>query len=107
MVRWMKAADRYLRERTGEVRPSVWDLPLGMIFSNMRLASFLAISFLASLATALGTSCSAPLGAGTAGPNDPFWQQTIARNGLAPYSSSPSSYSVFRNVKVCCLHDIR
>jgi glucan 1,3-beta-glucosidase len=55
---------------------------------------------LATMVSSLGTSCSAPLGGGTAGANDPFWQETIGRQGLTPYSSNPSSYSVFRNVKV-------
>jgi glucan 1,3-beta-glucosidase len=59
---------------------------------------------LAAFVSALGTSCTAPLGAGAAGANDPFWQETISRSGLAPYSSSPGSYSVFRNVKVRSLH---
>jgi glucan 1,3-beta-glucosidase len=30
------------------------------------------------LVSALGTSCSAPLGAGTAGANDPYWLESIA-----------------------------
>ena len=56
-------------------------------------------SALATAVSGLGTSCSAPLGAGTAAATDPFWMQNIAHQGYAPYASSPSSYSVYRNVK--------
>jgi glucan 1,3-beta-glucosidase len=53
----------------------------------------------ASLVKGLGTSCSAPLGAGTASPSDPFWMQTIKHQGKAAFNANPSSYQVFRNVK--------
>ncbi|CDO72902.1 Glycoside Hydrolase Family 55 protein [Trametes cinnabarina] len=49
--------------------------------------------------TALGSSCSSPLGAGTAAPNDPYWLQNIKHQGIAAFNSNPSSYQVFRNVK--------
>lgn len=55
---------------------------------------------LATFVSALGSACTAPLGAGTASPDDSYWQETISRNGYAPYSSNPGTYSVFRNVKV-------
>lgn len=47
----------------------------------------------------LGTSCSRPLGPGTAAPDDPFWLETIKHQGTAAYNSNPSGYQVFRNVK--------
>lgn len=50
-----------------------------------------------SSVTALGSSCSTPLGSGSAAPSDPYWQQTIQHQGTAPYA--PSGYAVFRNVK--------
>lgn len=40
----------------------------------------IVLSFLAQatlLASALGSTCSSPLGAGTAGSNDPFWLENI------------------------------
>lgn len=55
---------------------------------------------LAGIVSGLGTSCTAPLGAGTSGKNDPFWMQNIKHQGTAPLNSNPSSYTVFRNVKV-------
>jgi len=55
---------------------------------------------LAGIVSALGTSCTAPLGAGTSGPNAPFWMQSIKHQGTAPFNPNPSSYTVFRNVKV-------
>ncbi|KAJ4488492.1 exo-beta-1,3-glucanase [Lentinula aciculospora] len=56
------------------------------------------LSFVA-LVSSLGTSCSAPLGAGTAAPTDPFWMQNIKHQGTAAFNSNPSGYQVFRNVK--------
>ncbi|PAV23600.1 glycoside hydrolase family 55 [Pyrrhoderma noxium] len=47
----------------------------------------------------LGSTCSAPVTTGTAGPNDPFWLQNIKHQGLAAFNSDPSGYQVFRNVK--------
>ncbi|EMD38344.1 glycoside hydrolase family 55 protein [Gelatoporia subvermispora B] len=47
---------------------------------------------------ALGSSCSSPIGAGTAAPGDPFWMQNIQHQGTAAFNSDPSSYQVFRNV---------
>ncbi|KAJ3726382.1 exo-beta-1,3-glucanase [Lentinula guzmanii] len=52
-----------------------------------------------TLVSSLGTSCSAPLGAGTAAPSDPFWMQNIKHQGTAAFNSNPSGYQVFRNVK--------
>lgn len=39
------------------------------------------LSVLTVAVSGLGTSCSAPITRGTAGPNDPFWQQNIQRLG--------------------------
>ncbi|KAH7905297.1 pectate lyase superfamily protein-domain-containing protein [Hygrophoropsis aurantiaca] len=52
-----------------------------------------------SFASALGTSCSAPLGSGSAAAGDPYWLQTITHQGTSAFNANPSSYQVFRNVK--------
>lgn len=57
-------------------------------------------SALAAVVSGLGTSCSAPLGAGTAAATDPFWMQNIKHQGTSAYNANPASYQVFRNVKV-------
>ncbi|KAF5373032.1 hypothetical protein D9758_001642 [Tetrapyrgos nigripes] len=57
------------------------------------------LAHLAPLVASLGTSCSAPLGAGTAAPSDPFWMQDIKHQGIAAFNPNPSGYQVFRNVK--------
>ncbi|KAI8998466.1 exo-beta-1,3-glucanase [Trametes punicea] len=48
---------------------------------------------------ALGSSCTSPLGPGTAAPGDPFWMQNIKHQGISAFNSNPASYQVFRNVK--------
>nr|BAE20245.1 exo-beta-1,3-glucanase [Lentinula edodes]BAE44303.1 exo-beta-1,3-glucanase [Lentinula edodes] len=58
-----------------------------------------ALLSFATLVLSLGTSCSAPLGAGTAAPTDPYWMQNIKHQGTAAFNSNPSGYQVFRNVK--------
>ncbi|KAJ7184278.1 exo-beta-1,3-glucanase [Mycena filopes] len=50
------------------------------------------------LVSALGSSCTTPLGAGTAAAGDAFWMQDIKHQGIAAFNSDPSSYQVFRNV---------
>jgi len=55
---------------------------------------------------ALGTSCSAPLGQGTAVPDDPFWLETIKHQGTAAFNPNPATYQVFRNVKVGALENL-
>jgi glucan 1,3-beta-glucosidase len=50
-------------------------------------------------ASGLGSSCSDPLGSGTAAPTDPYWLETIKHQGTSPFNPNPSSYQVFRNVK--------
>ena len=57
----------------------------------------------ARLAFGLGSTCSSPLGAGTAGASDPFWLQSIKHQGKSVYNANPSTYKVFRNVKVSVL----
>ncbi|KAI0082779.1 exo-beta-1,3-glucanase [Panus rudis PR-1116 ss-1] len=68
------------------------------------LLSWLLLSVLGFLATtpsvsARGSQCSGPIGAGTAGPNDPYWLQNIKHQGISAFNANPSSYKVFRNVK--------
>jgi glucan 1,3-beta-glucosidase len=58
-----------------------------------------AAAYLVSSVQSLGSTCTAPLGLGTAAASDPYWMQTITRRGGSPYNSSPSTYKVFRNVK--------
>ncbi|KAF8163174.1 exo-beta-1,3-glucanase [Crassisporium funariophilum] len=50
-------------------------------------------------AQGLGTSCSTPLGSGTASSSDPFWMETIKHQGTAAFNANPTGYQVFRNVK--------
>lgn len=49
--------------------------------------------------TAQGTSCTSPIGSGTAAPGDPFWMQNIKHQGTAAFNPDPTTYQVFRNVK--------
>jgi len=63
---------------------------------SLLLSALLALS---TLVSGLGTSCSAPLGSGTAAPSDPYWLQTVKHQGTSAFNSDPSSYQVFRNVK--------
>ncbi|KAF9262846.1 exo-beta-1,3-glucanase [Marasmius fiardii PR-910] len=49
--------------------------------------------------TALGSSCSAPLGPGLAGPGEPFWLENIKHQGISVYHPNASDYPVFRNIK--------
>lgn len=70
-----------------------------MFSSFWGAAATLALSLFSSTipVSGLGSSCSAPLGSGSAAPSDPYWQQTITHQGTSPYG--PSGYQVFRNVK--------
>ncbi|KAF9532307.1 exo-beta-1,3-glucanase [Crepidotus variabilis] len=66
----------------------------------MKIWVFASFIFSAVVSVAgLGTSCSAPLGAGTAAANDPFWLENIKHQGTAAFNANPSGYQVFRNVK--------
>lgn len=60
---------------------------------------FCLLLYFVTTASGLGTSCSAPLGQGTAAPNDPFWLETIKHQGTAAFNPNPAAYQVFRNVK--------
>ncbi|EIM83048.1 exo-beta-1-3-glucanase [Stereum hirsutum FP-91666 SS1] len=70
-----------------------------MFSSFWGAAATLAFSLFSSTmpASGLGSTCTAPLGSGTAAPGAPYWQQSIAHQGSSPYG--PSGYQVFRNVK--------
>lgn len=68
-------------------------------------ASALLLSGLPSLVSALGTQCTAPLGAGLAAPSDPFWMETIKHQGISAFNPNSSTYEVFRNVKVRKAHE--
>jgi hypothetical protein len=54
----------------------------------------------------LGTSCSAPITQGTAAPGAPYWMETIKHQGTAAFNPNPSTYKVFRNVKVCLFYEL-
>lgn len=69
------------------------------MFTNIFLLFFAWLLASVELVVGLGSSCSTPLGAGTAAPGDPFWLQNIAHQGTSAFNSAPSSYQVFRNVK--------
>ena len=72
-----------------------------MVFMTLIRLLLAASTLLACLnmTLALGSTCSAPLGGGTAAASDPFWMQNIKHQGLAAFNSDPSGYQVFRNVK--------
>ncbi|KAG5340340.1 hypothetical protein C0989_002151 [Termitomyces sp. Mn162] len=62
----------------------------------MHFSTVLAISGVfytaVSSVSGLGTSCSSPLGPGTAAPGDPYWLETINHQGIAAYNSDPTGY---------------
>ncbi|KAF8154413.1 exo-beta-1,3-glucanase [Crassisporium funariophilum] len=68
-----------------------------MLLSSLRVTS--VVLALAGIVSGLGTTCTTPLGAGTSGPNDPYWMQNIKHQGRATYNPDPNGYKVFRNVK--------
>lgn len=68
-----------------------------MLLSSF-VATIVAVISSATSANSLGTSCSTPLGAGTASATDPFWMQNIRHQGIAAFNGN-SGYQVFRNVK--------
>ncbi|KAG2004817.1 hypothetical protein CC2G_003334 [Coprinopsis cinerea AmutBmut pab1-1] len=47
----------------------------------------------------VAATCSEPLGNGRAGPNDPWWMETIKHQGTSPTNPNPRDYRPFRNVK--------
>ncbi|CAK5264005.1 unnamed protein product [Mycena citricolor] len=68
------------------------------MFSTVLFTAGLALGLLRG-AQSLGSSCSTPLGSGTAGPSNAFWLQDIKHQGTAAYNANPSTYPVFRNVR--------
>lgn len=68
-------------------------------FMHRLICLFTVIFASLHMATSLGTSCSAPVDRGTAGPNDAFWLENIQHQGRAAFNSDPNGYRVFRNVK--------
>ncbi|ESK92896.1 glycoside hydrolase family 55 protein [Moniliophthora roreri MCA 2997] len=67
-----------------------------MLFLQFLLG--ILLSYISSVMS-LGTSCSSPIGPGTAAPGDPYWLQTIRHQGSSAFNPNPGSYQVFRNVK--------
>ncbi|KZV89437.1 glycoside hydrolase family 55 protein [Exidia glandulosa HHB12029] len=62
-----------------------------------RLAAVaLAVLSAVDASLALGTTCSTPLGGGTAASGSPYWLQSLAQRGTSPFNSG---YQVRRNVK--------
>ncbi|KAJ7068790.1 exo-beta-1,3-glucanase [Mycena amicta] len=58
----------------------------------------LALLVGASHVVALGSSCSAALGSGSAAAGDPYWMKSITRQGTSPFNPSGSAYQVYRDV---------
>ena len=54
--------------------------------------------FTTTLSKSFGTSCSAPLGAGSASPNDPYWLQTITKRGTSAFNPD-STYKEFASTR--------
>ncbi|KAJ7929214.1 exo-beta-1,3-glucanase [Mycena leptocephala] len=69
------------------------------MISSIFLSAIGAALGSATLVSSLGTSCTSPLGSGTAAAGDPFWMQSIKHQGIAAFNSDPTTYQVFRNVK--------
>ncbi|KAJ7929194.1 exo-beta-1,3-glucanase [Mycena leptocephala] len=69
------------------------------MLSSLLLSAIGAALGSATLVSSLGTSCTAPLGGGTAAAGDPFWMQSIKHQGIAAFNPNPTTYQVFRNVK--------
>ncbi|PBK58892.1 exo-beta-1,3-glucanase [Armillaria solidipes] len=66
---------------------------------SYRLFLIVALSYIVTFVSALGTTCSSPLTSGTAAPSNPYWLQNIKHQGTSAFNSNPGSYKVFRNVK--------
>ncbi|KIY71719.1 glycoside hydrolase family 55 protein [Cylindrobasidium torrendii FP15055 ss-10] len=58
-----------------------------------------ASSYAFTFVSALGSTCSSPLGAGTAAAGDPYWLQSMDHRNTAAFNPDPAGYKVFRNVK--------
>lgn len=63
------------------------------------LLSLCTVLFVSQVAFGLGSSCTTPLGDGTAAHGDPYWLESIQHQGTSPFNPDPSSYQIFRNVK--------
>ncbi len=59
----------------------------------------IVLFILLNMALALGSTCSTPLGDGTAAAGAPFWLQNITHQGTSTFNHDPSNYQMFRNVK--------
>lgn len=68
------------------------------MFPQYLLAAASLLGSIVLSVAGLGSQCTAALGSGNASSSDPYWLQNIAHQGYAPFASSPSSYSVYRNV---------
>ncbi|KAG8220202.1 glycoside hydrolase family 55 protein [Butyriboletus roseoflavus] len=64
----------------------------------LALLSASACLLLASFASALGSSCPAPLTTGQAAPGEPYWLQSIKHQGTSAFNPN-TTYQVFRNVQ--------
>lgn len=78
----------------------MWSKLAVVHFGLICLFTVLSATTQRSMATPLVTlnSCSS-LDRGTAGPDDPFWLETIQHQGRAAFNADPDGYKVFRNVK--------
>lgn len=79
------------RRHHAHLRSSMWHRCLLLFLGTILSTSQFALG--------LGSSCTAPLGGGTAAPGDPYWLESIQHQGTSPFNPDPSSYQVFRNVK--------
>lgn len=70
-----------------------------MFPTSLVLALSMLLTSIVPAVSGLGSSCTSPLGSGTAAAGDPFWLQNIKHQGSSAYNSNPSGYQVFRNVK--------
>jgi glucan 1,3-beta-glucosidase len=59
---------------------------------------FGTVLYASHFAFGLGSSCTVPLGGGTAAPGEPYWLELIQHRGKSPFNPR-RSYQVFRNVK--------
>jgi len=68
------------------------------MLSRLTWALAFASTYLTCVA-AFDSKCSAPLGKGCAGKDEPYWLEKIKHQGIAAYNPDPTGYQVFRNVK--------
>lgn len=65
----------------------------------VQLLAAAALALFVDAALALGSTCSTPLGGGTAAPGAPYWLQNLPKRGLSAFNGNPGAYTVRRNVK--------